>query len=162
MSLLPSRALVQIARTQVLGEGVETSAQLETLRKGKCDVLQGHLFSRSVSAEQAARFLQLGRLRPASAKTFRRKPPGSVLQHSNPFCKDVTGASIHHQTTTQAIGGTPTSLSPTLLSSARRKLTHNHAYASATARLNQAAIVYARVLTPVQGGKCPRQPIGGG
>jgi EAL domain-containing protein (putative c-di-GMP-specific phosphodiesterase class I) len=58
-------AVLSMAHTlglHVVAEGVETAEQLDTLRKGKCDLIQGYFFSRPVRAEQAAAFLESGRL----------------------------------------------------------------------------------------------------
>lgn len=45
-------------RLKVLAEGVETACQLELLRKMGCDMAQGYLFSRPVTAEQMAELLR--------------------------------------------------------------------------------------------------------
>jgi diguanylate cyclase (GGDEF) domain len=50
-------SMAQALGLQVVGEGVETVAQMETLQKGGCEILQGYLFSRPVPAEDAARQL---------------------------------------------------------------------------------------------------------
>jgi EAL domain-containing protein (putative c-di-GMP-specific phosphodiesterase class I) len=41
----------------VTAEGVESTAQRETLLSQGCDEAQGHLFSRALSAEEAAALL---------------------------------------------------------------------------------------------------------
>ncbi len=56
-----TRSIVAMAHGLGLGvvaEGVETEAQAECLREQGCDDLQGFLFSRPVSAEEFARFLE--------------------------------------------------------------------------------------------------------
>ncbi|MGA2672700.1 MAG: EAL domain-containing protein [Terracidiphilus sp.] len=58
-------AVLSMAHTlglRVVAEGVETAEQLNTLRQGKCDLIQGYFFSRPVQAEAAAGFLVSGRL----------------------------------------------------------------------------------------------------
>ena len=54
----------------VVGEGVETIGQMEALRQGGCDMLQGYLFSRPVAAEQALQFLRHRQLMPSSILSF--------------------------------------------------------------------------------------------
>ena len=43
---------------KVVAEGVETMDQLEYLRRNHCDYMQGYLFSRPVSPEEALKLLQ--------------------------------------------------------------------------------------------------------
>jgi len=45
----------------VVGEGVETEAQLDLIRRAGCDRFQGHLFGRPVSAATAAKLVRSGR-----------------------------------------------------------------------------------------------------
>ena len=55
-------AIVQLARAldmAVIGEGVETAAQLEGLRECRCDFAQGYLFSRPVPASDVPALLDL-------------------------------------------------------------------------------------------------------
>jgi len=42
----------------VVAEGVETSEQLEALRSLDCEEMQGYLFSKPMTTEQATQFLQ--------------------------------------------------------------------------------------------------------
>jgi EAL domain-containing protein (putative c-di-GMP-specific phosphodiesterase class I) len=59
-------AVLSMAHTlglHVVAEGVETAEQLDTLREGQCDLIQGYFFSRPVQAKQAAAFLESGRLK---------------------------------------------------------------------------------------------------
>ncbi len=46
---------------KVIAEGVETMAQLDCLRKMKCDEMQGYLFSRPVHAAEMTQLLQSGK-----------------------------------------------------------------------------------------------------
>jgi diguanylate cyclase (GGDEF)-like protein len=58
-------AVLSMAHTlglQVVAEGVETHGQLDTLRLGGCDLIQGFYFSRPVRPAAAAAFLHSGRL----------------------------------------------------------------------------------------------------
>ncbi len=50
-------AMAHTARLQVVAEGVENEAQLALLRERGCNVAQGHLLGRPVSAEEAAHLL---------------------------------------------------------------------------------------------------------
>ena len=45
---------------QVVAEGVETLQQLEVLRGLKCDLIQGFLFSKPLSAERTNELLKHG------------------------------------------------------------------------------------------------------
>ncbi|HEX6550080.1 MAG TPA: EAL domain-containing protein, partial [Gammaproteobacteria bacterium] len=53
---------------QVVGEGVESRAGLNVLRKLRCDVAQGYFISRSLSAENFTSWWQAGRWREAIAR----------------------------------------------------------------------------------------------
>jgi diguanylate cyclase (GGDEF)-like protein len=58
-------AVLSMAHTlglHVVAEGVETAGQLDTLRQGGCDLIQGFYFSRPVRPEAAADFLQGGKI----------------------------------------------------------------------------------------------------
>lgn len=58
------QAIVAMARAlklKVVAEGVETEEQLELLRHYGCDLIQGFLFSKPVSAEELARLLREGK-----------------------------------------------------------------------------------------------------
>ncbi|MDH4284271.1 MAG: EAL domain-containing protein [Gallionellaceae bacterium] len=50
-------ALGQGLKLKVIAEGVETEAQLDYLRRARCDEMQGYLFSPPVAAEEMARLL---------------------------------------------------------------------------------------------------------
>jgi diguanylate cyclase (GGDEF)-like protein len=58
-------AVLSMAHTlglNVVAEGVETAGQLDTLRQGGCDLIQGYYFSRPVRPDAAAAFLQGGKV----------------------------------------------------------------------------------------------------
>lgn len=58
-------AVLSMAHTlglHVVAEGVETAGQLDTLRQGGCDLIQGYYFSRPVRPDAAADFLQGGKI----------------------------------------------------------------------------------------------------
>jgi diguanylate cyclase (GGDEF)-like protein len=63
-------SMAQALGLRVVGEGVETLGQMEALRKGGCDMLQGYLFSRPVPAEQALQLLRHRQLMPPSILSF--------------------------------------------------------------------------------------------
>jgi sensor c-di-GMP phosphodiesterase-like protein len=62
---------------KVIAEGVETEEQQTFLRENGCDEIQGHFFSRAVSAEEISVLLRTPRLpqqsRIASPDSSRRK-----------------------------------------------------------------------------------------
>jgi diguanylate cyclase (GGDEF)-like protein len=79
-------AVLSMAHTLGLGvvaEGVETAAQLNTLHKGGCDVIQGFFFSRPVQPVAAAEFIRSGRLegedQSAAPNLFTAKESGAPL-----------------------------------------------------------------------------------
>ena len=53
-------SLAHSLRRHVVAEGVETEAQLNFLRRHRCDEMQGYYFSRPVPAEEFARLLREG------------------------------------------------------------------------------------------------------
>ena len=55
-------SMAQAFGLRVVGEGVETVGQMEALCHGGCDMIQGNLFSRPVSAEQTLPFLRYGQV----------------------------------------------------------------------------------------------------
>ena len=57
-------SLAHSLRRRVVAEGVETEAQLDFLRRRRCDEMQGYYFSRPLPAEEFARLLQEGRSLP--------------------------------------------------------------------------------------------------
>jgi EAL domain-containing protein (putative c-di-GMP-specific phosphodiesterase class I) len=57
--------MAQTLGLRVVGEGVETMGQMEALRRGGCDLLQGYLFSKPVPAEEATLFLRRRHLMPS-------------------------------------------------------------------------------------------------
>jgi EAL domain-containing protein (putative c-di-GMP-specific phosphodiesterase class I) len=65
-------SMAQALGLRVVGEGVETLGQMEALREGGCDMLQGYLFSGPVPAEQALQFLRHRQLMPSSILNFPR------------------------------------------------------------------------------------------
>lgn len=50
-------AMAQRLNLRVVAEGVETEAQLELLRKFNCELVQGYLFSRPLTAATMQRYL---------------------------------------------------------------------------------------------------------
>ncbi|MFT9496823.1 ABC transporter substrate binding protein [Anaerosolibacter sp.] len=52
-------ALAHSIGLRVVAEGVETEAQLETLKRYKCDLIQGYLISRPVPKEETKRFMNI-------------------------------------------------------------------------------------------------------
>lgn len=52
-------ALAHSIGLRVVAEGVETEAQLETLKRYECDLIQGYLISRPVPKEEAKRFMNI-------------------------------------------------------------------------------------------------------
>ncbi len=54
-------SLAHSLRRRVVAEGVETEAQLDFLRRRRCDEMQGYHFSRPLPAEEFARLLREGR-----------------------------------------------------------------------------------------------------
>ncbi len=55
-----TRAIIRLGHSldlKVVAEGVETLEQLEFLRQGECDEIQGYYFSRPLDAEAFAEFL---------------------------------------------------------------------------------------------------------
>jgi EAL domain-containing protein (putative c-di-GMP-specific phosphodiesterase class I) len=63
------RATVGLAREfgiEIIAEGVETLGQLEFLIKAGCYRIQGYYFGRPATAEQTAKLLRQGVLRPAN------------------------------------------------------------------------------------------------
>ncbi|MCP4902890.1 MAG: EAL domain-containing protein, partial [bacterium] len=64
-------AMAESLNLRVVAEGVETPAQLTQLKKGRCPVIQGYLFSRPLSAEDFVHLL-----------TEDAKTPGQQSQQS--------------------------------------------------------------------------------
>ena len=54
-------SLAHSLRRQVIAEGVETEAQLNFLRRHRCDEIQGYYFSRALPADEFAALLREGR-----------------------------------------------------------------------------------------------------
>jgi len=63
---------------KVVAEGVETAEQLSTLRKNRCDIIQGFLFSRPVKPVATATILRAGKLE--NKHPF---PAADLLSHQN-------------------------------------------------------------------------------
>jgi EAL domain-containing protein (putative c-di-GMP-specific phosphodiesterase class I) len=64
-------SLIRLAHAlgvKVVGEGVETAAQLEALRHHGCDRAQGYYLSPPTSAAECTRLLERGPWRPARAE----------------------------------------------------------------------------------------------
>jgi diguanylate cyclase (GGDEF)-like protein/PAS domain S-box-containing protein len=70
-----AQAIISMAHSlklRVIAEGVETRAQLEYLRRSRCDEIQGYFFSRPVPAAEMAAMISAGRSLPP--------PPGDAAQ----------------------------------------------------------------------------------
>lgn len=52
-------AMAHALNKKVVAEGVETQAQLDFLRKHNCELIQGYFFSRPLSAEELATFVNV-------------------------------------------------------------------------------------------------------
>jgi EAL domain-containing protein (putative c-di-GMP-specific phosphodiesterase class I) len=63
---------------KVIAEGVETEEQQTFLRENGCDEIQGHVFSKAVSAEEISLLLQIPRL-PQSSRML--NPESEEQQH---------------------------------------------------------------------------------
>ena len=78
-------AVLSMAHTlglQVVAEGVETAAQLNTLRQGGCDIIQGYFFSRPVPPATAAGFLRFGILE-GEDQSVQQNPPNTPPQRES-------------------------------------------------------------------------------
>jgi EAL domain-containing protein (putative c-di-GMP-specific phosphodiesterase class I) len=62
-------AMAHALGLKVVGEGIETEAQREVLRRQGCDAMQGYLFSRPVAADE---LLPLLAAKPAPPRPARR------------------------------------------------------------------------------------------
>ncbi|HEX5341216.1 MAG TPA: EAL domain-containing protein [Duganella sp.] len=51
-------SMAHILKLQVIAEGVETQAQLECLRRGSCDEIQGFFFSRALPPDELGKLVQ--------------------------------------------------------------------------------------------------------
>nr|WP_315261551.1 EAL domain-containing protein [uncultured Duganella sp.] len=70
-------AIISMAHSlklQVIAEGVETRAQLEYLRRSRCDEIQGYFFSRPLPPDELGALVQSGRSLPPA--------PGTVTQQA--------------------------------------------------------------------------------
>jgi diguanylate cyclase (GGDEF)-like protein/PAS domain S-box-containing protein len=70
-----AQAIISMAHSlklRVIAEGVETRAQLEYLRRSRCDEIQGYFFSRPVTAAELGALVESGRSLPP--------PPGNSGQ----------------------------------------------------------------------------------
>ena len=79
-------AVLSMAHTlglRVVAEGVETAAQLNTLRQGGCDIIQGYFFSRPVPSAAAAGFLRSGMLEGEDQSPQSRAAGGPSLRKSS-------------------------------------------------------------------------------
>ncbi len=59
-----AKAVIAIAKSmnlKIVGEGVETEAQLDFLRKNGCDLMQGYYFSKPLPADEFEALLLSGR-----------------------------------------------------------------------------------------------------
>jgi EAL domain-containing protein (putative c-di-GMP-specific phosphodiesterase class I) len=71
-------AVLSMAHTlglRVVAEGVETEAQLTTLRECGCDLIQGYYFSWPVPPEEATALLASGRIEVGAANLLPESPP---------------------------------------------------------------------------------------
>ena len=50
--------IARYLKVKVVAEGVETAEQLEILRKGGCDIVQGYYFSRPLPPEEFERVIE--------------------------------------------------------------------------------------------------------
>jgi diguanylate cyclase (GGDEF)-like protein/PAS domain S-box-containing protein len=74
-------AIISMAHSlklQVIAEGVETRAQLEALRRSRCDEIQGYFFSRPVAPDELGRLVRSGRSLPP-APGAASQPPQTLL-----------------------------------------------------------------------------------
>ncbi len=72
-----TRAIVAMARTlgmTTIAEGVENEEQFELLAELDCDVMQGYLISRPLTAERLSALLRDGRCNVASAENYHDTP----------------------------------------------------------------------------------------
>ncbi|TFW20729.1 EAL domain-containing protein [Duganella callida] len=70
-----AQAIISMAHSlklQVIAEGVETRPQLEYLRRGRCDEIQGYFFSRPLPPRELGELVKSGRCLPP--------PPGDARQ----------------------------------------------------------------------------------
>jgi diguanylate cyclase (GGDEF)-like protein/PAS domain S-box-containing protein len=70
-----AQAIISMAHSlklQVIAEGVETRAQLEYLRRGRCDEIQGYFFSRPLPPDEISQLVRSGRGLPP--------PPGQASE----------------------------------------------------------------------------------
>jgi diguanylate cyclase (GGDEF)-like protein/PAS domain S-box-containing protein len=68
-------AIISMAHSlklQVIAEGVETGAQLEYLRRSRCDEIQGYFYSRPLPPDELSQLVLSGRCLPP--------PPGDAIQ----------------------------------------------------------------------------------
>jgi EAL domain-containing protein (putative c-di-GMP-specific phosphodiesterase class I) len=70
-------AMAHCLGLEVTAEGVETAAQLEVLRRLGCEVAQGFLFSRPLTADRCRNFLLETGERPAFVDTLRKLSYGA-------------------------------------------------------------------------------------
>ncbi|SDG22677.1 MULTISPECIES: EAL domain-containing protein [unclassified Duganella] len=74
-------AIISMAHSlklQVIAEGVETRAQLEYLRRSRCDEVQGYFFSKPLAADALGQLVQSGRSLPP-APGAARQPAQTLL-----------------------------------------------------------------------------------
>jgi len=78
-----SLAIISMAHSlklRVIAEGVESRAQLEYLRRNRCDEIQGFLFSRPLPADELGQLIEQGRsLAPADASQTEDTPQTLLL-----------------------------------------------------------------------------------
>jgi diguanylate cyclase (GGDEF)-like protein len=76
-----TRAIIGMAQSlglKVIAEGVESEAQLEFLRKYKCDLAQGYHFSRPVPADEFQALLEAASAKPKSRRATSPTEPANA------------------------------------------------------------------------------------
>jgi EAL domain-containing protein (putative c-di-GMP-specific phosphodiesterase class I) len=62
-------SMAHILKLQVIAEGVETQAQLECLRRGSCDEIQGFFFSRALPPDELGKLVQSAPVLPPAVES---------------------------------------------------------------------------------------------
>ncbi len=79
-------AMAHSMKIQVIAEGVETEEQLETLRRLRCDLVQGYLLARPLEADAIDGFLASLTDMPSD-----RSPPSRPPEYDPPPCREFPG-----------------------------------------------------------------------
>ncbi|HEX8403524.1 MAG TPA: EAL domain-containing protein [Duganella sp.] len=80
-------AIISMAHSlklRVIAEGVETRAQLEYLRRSRCDEIQGYFFSRPVAPADMAVLVESGRCLPVDPETPNQPAQTLLIVDDNP------------------------------------------------------------------------------